>query len=1367
MTGTRADDSSRSAAAPSRLTPPAQALFDAAVRHHLAGRLTEAEPLYRQVLAIHPGQADCLHLLGVIAGQTGRHEQAIDLIGQAIAIDPTAAVYHSNLGVSLQQQGRLDEAIASFRAARDLKPDDPDTHTHLGIALKNQGRLEEAAACFRRALEIAPDNAEALTHLQNLPAAHQQTDDPEALFNQAVTLRAQGRLEDAIASYRRAIALKPDYPGAFNNLGNILRAQGRMEEAIACLRTAVELSPDYAEAHNNLGIALQAQGWRDEAVACYRRALELRPDLPALHNNLGTALQEQARLDDAVACYRRALDLNPNFSEAHNSLGAALHLQGRPDEAAAHYRKAVMLRPDYTEAYNNLGNALQEQGLLDADAVAAQRAATLEAEQALDAAWLDQGQLDEAASCYRKALELNPDYAEAHTNLAMALLARGNLAAGWEENEWRWKTPQLAGAYRNLGRPQWRGEAAAGQTLLIQAEQGFGDNLQFCRYAPLAAARGLRVILEVPKPLVRLFRSLPGIDQVVPSGEALPPFDLYCPVMSLPIALGTATIADIPNEVPYLRADPAQVASWRTRLAATGKPGPRIGMVWAGNPREHQPSASAVDRRRSIGAERLAPLFDIPGAHFVSLQKDGPAAPPDFPLTNFMREMTDFADTAALVTNLDLVIAVDTAVAHLSAALGRPVWLLDRFDLDWRWLIGRHDSPWYPTLRVFRQPSPGNWPAVVEAVREELQSFVAAHPEPGAFVMDVPALFAEAVARHQAGRVADAELLYRQIVEHDTSHGDSLHMLGVIGGQTGRHELAVEMIGRAIAIDPNVAFYHSDLAVSLRHLGQPEAAVAHFRNAADLRPDSAQAQLNLGIALSALRRRDEAISCFRRAIELRPDLPRAHRSLGTALAEQGLLDEAAGCFGRALELRPDDREALDGLRDTLRAQGQSDALVACRIALALKPDDPRAHFNLGLVLQEQDRPDEAVACYRKAVALGSDDPELHFGLGLALKAQDLLAEAVACYRRAIALDPTYPAAYNNLGNTLRALGQVDDAVASLRTGVELQPDNAEAHCNLALALLARGDLAAGWEENEWRWKTPQMRKDYRDYAVPLWRGEPAEGRTLLIHAEQGLGDNLQFCRYVPLAAARGLKIVLAVPSRLARLLRSLPGVAQLVTHGDELPPFDLRCPMLSLPRALGTATVAMIPADVPYLHADPAQAADWAARLAAMANQGRRVGLVWAGNPRDGLPVGSAVDRRRSLAPERLAPLFEVPGLHLFSLQKDGPAAPPDFPLTDFMTEMTDLADTAALVANLDLVISVDTCVAHLAGAQGKPVWLLDRFDPCWRWLVGRSDSPWYPTLRIYRQPLPGDWDTVLADVARDLREFRAPLTDRHSDASL
>jgi tetratricopeptide (TPR) repeat protein len=321
-------------------------------------------------------------------------------------------------------------------------------------------------------------------------------------------------------------------------------------------------------------------------------------------------------------------------------------------------------------------------------------------------------------------------------------------------------------------------------------------------------------------------------------------------MLSLPLAFAT-TLETIPCTEPYLHPDEAHAAAWRTRLSAIHNQGPRIGLVWAGSPRSRFPVAAAVDRRRSISPDRLAPLFALPGLHFISLQKAGPAAPQHLPITDLMHEVADFADTAALIANLDLVISVDTAVAHLAAALGKPVWLLDRFDPDWRWLTGRRDSPWYPTLRLFRQPEPGDWNTVIEAVRDELRAFA---PSPG-----LQAIFADAVRHHQAGHLTRAESAYREVLAVTPHHPDSLHLLGVIAGQTGNPGRAIELIRQAIAINPKAAPYHANLGVTLRQQNRHSEAVACFRAARDLNPNDREAQKNLDIALQEQRRHNETI----------------------------------------------------------------------------------------------------------------------------------------------------------------------------------------------------------------------------------------------------------------------------------------------------------------------------------------------------------------------------------------------------------------------------------------------------------------------------------------------------------------------------
>jgi tetratricopeptide (TPR) repeat protein len=481
--------------------------------------------------------------------------------------------------------------------------------------------------------------------------------------------------------------------------------------------------------------------------------------------------------------------------------------------------------------------------------------------------------------------------------------------------------------------------------------------------------------------------------------------------------------------------------------------------------------------------------------------------------------------------------------------------------------------------------------------------------------------------------------------------------------------------------------------------------------------------------------------------------PAAHRAFTVAVGhhQAARLPDAVTFYRRALALHPPYVEAHQNLGSALSDLGQVDAAIVClRKALSLRPDYPMAQLNLGNALWAKGRPEEAIAAYEAAIALRPDFAEAHTFCAIVLGEQGQTEPAIAACWRALALQPGYPDAHNALGNLLRAAGRVEEAIGCYRRALALAPDYPDAHFNLGMALLALGEFALGWPEYEWRWQTPQMLAALRRFPQPQWRGEAAPGQRLLIHAEQGLGDTLQFCRFASLAAELGLRVVLEVPRPLVRLCASLSGVEAIVAAGEPLPAFDLHCPMASLPLLLGTR-LGTIPAAVPYLAADAAAVAAWRARLAELAGDGLRVGLVWAGNPSLDRPARAAMDRRRSLGGDRLAGVLGVPGVRFVSLQKDGPRLPPASPVIDMMPAMADFADTAALVAGLDLVIAVDTAVAHLAGALGRPVWMLDRFDPDWRWMMGRRDSPWYPTLRIYRQPRPGDWESVLAEVVRDL----------------
>jgi tetratricopeptide (TPR) repeat protein len=474
---------------------------------------------------------------------------------------------------------------------------------------------------------------------------------------------------------------------------------------------------------------LQNLGRDAEAETFYRAALALAPDRPDSWANLGLAVLKSGRADEAIQCEREALRIDPDNVQALNNLGIAMHTLNALSEAQNHFRAVLRLDPDHANANLNLGVIRQSLGHLDEAEALYRRARSLGVDEAragnnLALALAELGRLEEAETACREALAANGAYAEASVNLGMILLMQGKLAEAWPHYEARWSVPPLSAQSQLPRETRWTGEEPIeGKIILLLAEQGFGDTLQFCRYAPMVAKLGARIILAAPTVLSRLMGSLEGVEQVASPDDVLPPFDLHCPLMSLPMAFGT-TEETIPWTAPYLKAEPAAIERWKAILPATS--GRRVGLVWAGAHRSEQPHAAAIDKRRSMKLAEMAPLGEVRGCDFVSLQLGPPAkqtATSPFPLIDVADRLTDFAETAALMELLDLVITVDTAVAHLAGALGRPVWLVSRFDACWRWMRDRDDTPWYPSMRLFRQTSPGDWAEVMRRVAAALDGF--------------------------------------------------------------------------------------------------------------------------------------------------------------------------------------------------------------------------------------------------------------------------------------------------------------------------------------------------------------------------------------------------------------------------------------------------------------------------------------------------------------------------------------------------------------------------------------------------------------------------------------------------------------------
>jgi tetratricopeptide (TPR) repeat protein len=616
-------------------------------------------------------------------------------------------------------------------------------------------------------------------------------------------------------------------------------------------------------------------------------------------------------------------------------------------------------------------------------------------------------------------------------------------------------------------------------------------------------------------------------------------------------------------------------------------------------------------------------------------------------------------------------------------------------------------------------------------------------------------LFDAGVAAHRAGRLGEACAAYEAVLAREPAHFDALHMLGVAALQSGDAQRGAALIEQAIRVDPNAPAAHVNLAAAQGALGRHAEALASAERALALGGPDPDAQMARGNALLALGRPGEALAAYDAALALRPADPQGRYNRANALRDLGRLEAAIAGYDAALALAPAYVEALNNRGEALARRARLDeALASFDAALAIRPT-AEAHRNRGAALARLRRLEEAIASYDAAVAADPASAQAHSDRAGALNDLGRAPEALAAAERAIALKPRLADAHNNRGVALSTLRKPDEALASYEAALAIEPDAPDPHVNRALVRLLLGDLAGGFAEYRWRWRIAVPHGRRPRLACPDWEGEPLEGQRLVIFSEQGFGDTLQFVRFVPRLAALGAEVTLLVEPPLVRLLAaSLPGVRVTDRLAADTA-FDLQAAMLCLPRLLGV-TLETIPAATPYLVAEPAACAAWARRLAAL--PGRKVGLVWAGASRRDNPASAAIDARRSLRLAQLAPLAAARGVQFVSLQVGEPAAealapPAGLQLVDWTGELGDFADTAALIAGLDLVITVDTSVAHLAGALGRPVWILSRYDGCWRWLQDRDDSPWYPTARLFRQPAPGDWADVVAAVAKALAD--------------
>ena len=902
-------------------------------------------------------------------------------------------------------------------------------------------------------------------------------------------------------------------------------------------------------------IALLALQQKDfsRAVDIYKSLIREEPNNPGFWHNLSIVLRYERHYWAALGCATRAVSLAPaSLGHAVNLSDCLLPLD-KLDEALAILSRAVDLDPQNAACRHRYATALREAG-----------------------------RLEEALAQAATACNLEPDSVEANWQYAVTNLALGNLSAGWKGYEMRWKRGTLK--EKNYKARRWTGEDLTGKTILLHEEQGFGDTILAARYIPLVKERGAaRIILGCRPDLHALFKNIPGLDELTDGGSFS--LDFHAPLMSLPGIFGT----ELDTIPPPARLSPAQaIPSKAAELLNMRSDHFRVGIIWSGNPDFKD------NHRRAVAFSRFLSLTEIPSVQLYSLQKGAPEkelheAGAQSLVWDLGPHLKNFAGTAAVLKELDLVIMTDSSVAHLAGSMGCPVWNLLNYSPSWLYLTKRNDSPWYPSMKLFRQPTPGDWYSVFSEVATELKMAVA--------------------------------------------------------------------------------------------LEQAKKRPASKRNSVK-KPEILQTLKNKGIELLKEKNWSQATECLTEIVKHDPANAPGWSNLGSALRHRGKFEAAACCSKRALQI---------------------------------SPQDPAFLANYGNVLVDINRVDESNKIYEQALRLKPGDQSMRYNYALGLREANRLQEAVNIFEDLF----------------------------------KKEPGNVEIVWDAAMALLAGGNFKNGWSAFESRRQRPGMQRDRVYKTAAPWRGEELKGKTILVYEEQGFGDTILCSRYIPLLHKLGAQVFLECKSPLHRLFSTLPGVTRIAAEGQITGGFDYHIPLMGLPRLMGTDT-HNIPAP-PSLYV-PGTPPPSLSRLLERGKNNFKVGIVWSGN------IDFPGNRKRAVDIERFLSFACIPGVQLYSLQKgpreqDLAACGATELILELGPHLKDFSDTAVVLKQLDLVIMTDSSVAHLAGSLGVPVWNLLHYHPYWLYQTKGRDCPWYPSMRLFRQPVPGDWDSVFREVATELRK--------------
>ncbi|HMA61621.1 MAG TPA: tetratricopeptide repeat protein [bacterium] len=1205
--------------------------------------------------------------------------------------------------------------------------------------------------------------------LKSLPVA--KLSDTRILELLGISAMYQNKFDQAQQYLNDAQAIQPQSAEVYYYQGKLFERQGKYQQSVNNYQRAIQLKKDYFEAYFSLGNVLRKIGKKELALNSYNIALNINSSRPEIYLNIGIILEEEEQLQSAINIFQKLVNKFPDYLEGCNKLGICLKKAGFFEQAEQIFRTGLDRDENYVRFYGNLGNVLQSQG-----------------------------KFQEALNLYNQAIDREPKYYEAIFSRSLLHLLMGKFKKGWQDYEYRWKLSGLN--MKDFDFPIWDGQNLDNKSLLLWSEQGFGDSIQFIRYAPLIKKEAGQLICACQSSLHKLFSSIPEIDKIVDAKLASSQeCDFHLPMLSLPRVFQT-TLESIPASVPYLYVD-RSVQNKIDEKIDIDENKFNIGIVWSGNSDHHN------DHRRSCKLQHFNRLDKIDGVQLYSLQK-GEARQQlsqnkTSNIINLAPIIDDFSDTAALVKRLDLVISVDTSVAHLAGAINKEVWLILPNYPDWRWLLDRDDSPWYPSMQIFRQSEPGDWQTLFQNMGRRLQNRIRA------FQFDFESIH----NLINSGALEKAEAQIQKILENNPNCDQCLYLLSGVKRRQKFYPRAKQYIEKAIDLAPERSSFYHELGLNEFFLGEYIKAQESFLKAISKNTENLPSYLMAGKSFIKTDEFDQAIFYLQKYLEAKQDnqvtflvsrcyfhegnyekavkyLEKAKNSesanykiynmLGQSYQALDELDHAKKSFQQGLENEPNSEELHNNLGKMYQSQEEwSQARHHYKKAFQINPDHYPSNFNLGKLEHEQDNLNEAIKYYRQALeikpelaaplnnmssiflkngdyrkalstakkahTLAPKESTIQITLGNAFNKAGQYQKAIQCYNQVLKDDPYSAEVHTNLGSTYFNMRNLEKSRHHLDEAIQCNPSSVNAHWNRALTYLSSGKFIQGWREYEWRWKKKSFQaiKQYKDH--PHWDGYTHKEESLLIWAEQGFGDTIQFVRLIQRARPKVKKIFLQVPPPLQDIMESVKGVDKVISSRSTPPRFQIHCPLLSLPNLLHFK-YKNIPNQVPYLKVPQSDQ-----KQLFLDNHALKVGIIWAGDE------NHKNDHFRSC---RLSHFTELAGLEeveFYSLQKKpGHLALAEIEqkqgFHDLSGYINDFSDTAWIIDQLDLVISVDTAVAHLSGALGQKTWILLPRNSDWRWFDNKTKTPWYPTAKLFRQEEQSNWESVFEKVRMNLKKI-------------